>query len=48
MRGCHTPKQGFIAMACEIEYCLENNKVTNDDTESQKNQPCFQTYGTDV
>ena len=33
---------------CETEYWLENNKIGNDDTESQKNQACFETYGTDV
>ena len=32
----------------EIEYWLENNKVGIDDIESQKNQACFQTQGTDV
>ena len=32
----------------EIEYWLGNNKVRNDDIESQKNLPCFQTYEIDV
>ena len=39
------------SMACDlhvIEYCLENNRVTNNDTELQKNLTCFRTYRTDV
>ena len=38
-------------MACdqrEIKYWLENDRVRNDDIESQKNLACFRTYGTDV
>ena len=33
---------------CETEYWLENDKIGNDGIESQKNQACFETYGTDV
>ena len=38
-------------MACdqrEIKYCLETDRVRNDDIESKKNLACFRTYGTDV